>query len=243
MFPTLQRGTVPSLRRHLPAGWDTHAHILPGVDDGAAGMDEALGIIRALQASGLKGAVCTPHIMARYPGNTPSSLRARFLTLQQEAAAACPGFGLQLAAEYMVDDLLPRHLQDPAGLLTHPGASPAGEGTGQGTPAGQPRYLLLELPQYLLPAGWADMLLAPLQLGLAPLLAHPERYYRLLDLDDLGALHRQGVRFQGNLGSLRGLYGSPARQLARQLSRLGLYHCWGTDAHSPAMAASINLQP
>lgn len=229
--------TAPSLRRHLPGGWDTHAHILPGVDDGAASMEEALGIIRALQASGLKGAVCTPHIMARYPGNTPASLRGHFRSLQQQAAAACPGFGLQLAAEYMVDDLLPRHLQDPASLLAHPGASPAVQ------EAGQPRYLLLELPQYLLPAGWADMLLAPLQLGLTPLLAHPERYYRLLSADDLGTLHRQGVHFQGNLGSLRGLYGSPARQLARQLSRLGLYDCWGTDAHSPAMLSSINLQP
>lgn len=239
IFP-FQR-TAPSLRRHLPGGWDTHAHILPGVDDGAASMDEALGIIRALQAAGLKGAVCTPHIMARYPGNTPASLRARFRSLQQQAAAACPGFGLQLAAEYMVDDLLPRHLQDPASLLTHPGASPAGQEAGEGT--GQPRYLLLELPQYLLPDGWADRLLAPLQLGLTPLLAHPERYCRLLDLDDLDALHRQGVRFQGNLGSLRGLYGSPARQLALQLSKRGLYHCWGTDAHSPAMATAINLQP
>ena len=60
-----------SLRRHLPGGVDAHCHLLPGVDDGAESAEEALSIIRGQQALGLRGAICTPHIMARYPQNTP----------------------------------------------------------------------------------------------------------------------------------------------------------------------------
>ena len=51
----------------FPDGMDMHTHILWGVDDGAACLEESLGIIRRLKAMGLKGAYCTPHIMARYP--------------------------------------------------------------------------------------------------------------------------------------------------------------------------------
>lgn len=62
----------------FPDGMDMHTHILWGVDDGAACLEESLGIIRRLKAMGLKGAYCTPHIMARYPDNTPDFLRRRF---------------------------------------------------------------------------------------------------------------------------------------------------------------------
>lgn len=62
----------------FPDGMDMHTHILWGVDDGATCLEESLGIIRRLKAMGLKGAYCTPHIMARYPDNTPDFLRRRF---------------------------------------------------------------------------------------------------------------------------------------------------------------------
>ena len=48
---------------------DIHCHILPKLDDGAAVMEEALGIARAAVASGVTGIVATPH----FPGR-PESL-------------------------------------------------------------------------------------------------------------------------------------------------------------------------
>jgi len=248
----LLRGNAASpIRRLMPDGWDAHAHILPGVDDGAADMGESIAIIRAMQRLGLRGAVCTPHVMAGLPGNTAARLREAFAELRAAAARECPGFGLALSAEYMADDLFPARLADPATLLPHPGpaagetaepaartktAEPEGEQADPSCPAA--RFLLIELPQYLLPNAWADMLLAPLALGLTPLLAHPERYGRLLSADDLAALHAQGVRFQGNIGSLTGFYGTRPRDLARLLLSRSLYSCWGSDAHSPGMLRS-----
>ena len=40
---------------------DTHVHILPGVDDGPATMEEALALARVLVQEGVHTAIATPH--------------------------------------------------------------------------------------------------------------------------------------------------------------------------------------
>ncbi|MDO5463813.1 MAG: hypothetical protein Q4F40_02640, partial [Akkermansia sp.] len=107
--------------------------------------------------------------------------------------------------------------------------------------AGNQDFILIELPQYLLPEGWLDVLDSIRACGLRPLLAHPERYLRLLSESDLADLHARGLRYQGNLGSLAGLYGSQVQRLARRLHKSGLYTTWGTDAHSPGMITKMDL--
>lgn len=87
----------------FPDGMDRHTHILWGVDDGASTPQESLAIIRTLKSLGFSGAYCTPHIKASCPGNTPDKLRRRFNELL--SAAAGEAFKLELAAEYMLDDL------------------------------------------------------------------------------------------------------------------------------------------
>ena len=44
---------------------DIHAHILPGVDDGARDMGEALEMIRMAAAQGVTGIIATPHYSKR----------------------------------------------------------------------------------------------------------------------------------------------------------------------------------
>ncbi len=335
MFSFLRRR--PSVRKLLPAGIDAHCHLLPGVDDGAPDMETALEIIRTQQALGLRGAICTPHIMARYPDNTPTNLRRVFEQLVAVASASSPNstlstfnlqpstFQLHLAAEYMLDEAFPRLLEHPDHLLTIPanlldgtaaesqgntegkcapflnpasasspnstlslsrrpvsayqreagskeGASPNAktetfnlpclgvlsrrinekpEESGANAPtrsrkdstsaAGNQDFILIELPQYLLPEGWLDVLDSIRACGLRPLLAHPERYLRLLSEGDLTDLHARGLRYQGNLGSLAGLYGSQVQRLARRLHKSGLYTTWGTDAHSPGMITKMDF--
>ena len=117
---------------------DMHTHILWGVDDGAACLEESLGIIRRLKAMGLKGAYCTPHIMARYPDNTPDFLRRRFDQLLADTREE--QFQLRLAAEYMLDNQFNEQLRRYT-PLTYDGI-----------------HLLVELPQYYLPGAWKDMI-------------------------------------------------------------------------------------
>lgn len=77
--------------------------------------------------------------------------------------------------------------------------------------------------------------------GLTPLLAHPERYLRILDDRDIRALVDRGIALQGNLGSLTGYYGRRVKALAQTLLDDGLYTIFGTDSHSAHMLRSLKL--
>lgn len=280
------------LRAYLPGGIDAHCHLIPGVDDGAATLDESLAIINRQIRLGLCGAICTPHIMARYPQNTPDFLRKAFRQMVSELQEkdhavrpyqtsplppdevpptrvgpmletfACPeriptepegegprhphtvlrtsegSFVLYLAAEYMLDEMFPRHLESGDLLyIEHswfnqpppPAVFPAEEAAAAEARAKR-KYILVELPQYLLPPGWQDMLDAIFAAGYTPMLAHPERYHRLFRPLDLCALAERGIAFQGNLGSYAGIYGNRTRSMASVLDRFYTIH--GTDAHS-----------
>ena len=283
MLKFFQRRT--RLRQLLPGGVDAHCHLLPGVDDGAADMEESLGIIRGQQALGLRGAICTPHIMARLPQNTPAYLRSVFndfvALLEGKGVATSssrcsstsesgntPGylrqvfadfesivnsqssivnFCLHLAAEYMLDEAFPRHLAS-GDLLTIDSSlicpTTSGESSNRQSSivnCQSPRFLLVELPQYLLPPGWQDMLDTILTAGYTPLLAHPERYLRILEEQDIRALVDRGIALQGNLGSLTGYYGSRVQKLAQSLHADGLYTTYGTDSHSAGMLQHLKL--
>lgn len=91
----------------LAGATDHHSHILPGVDDGVETMDEALRILYAYEALGIKELWLTPHIMEDIP-NTPKKLTARFNELK---AAYTGNITLHLAAEYMIDNNLHKLIQ------------------------------------------------------------------------------------------------------------------------------------
>lgn len=207
----------------FPDGIDMHTHILWGVDDGASCLEESLTIIRCLKSKGLKGAYCTPHIMSQYPDNTPDSLRRRFDQLLADTKGE--DFQLRLAAEYMLDEQFDeqlRHYQP----LTYDGT-----------------HLLIELPQYYLPGAWKDKISAIRDKGYIPVLAHPERYGRVLHREDFFRLSQQeDVKYQGNVGSLKGIYGKSVTALAKDFYTHHLYDWWGTDSHTASMANNMPLK-
>ena len=199
----------------FPDGMDMHTHILWGVDDGASCLQDSLGIIRRLKSMGLKGAYCTPHIMARYPKNTPDYLRERFEQLLADTGDE--GFQLKLAAEYMLDEsFLPRLRDNSEKLLTYDG-----------------KRLLIEFSRISLPGNWEEMIFLVQAQGYIPVLAHPERYGSILDLEALELLHQNEVEFQINLSSLIGMRGRHIQKLAQTLRKKGLCNWIGTDAHRP----------
>src|SRR5687767_9089935 len=46
---------------------DLHCHILPGLDDGPATIEESIALARAAVSAGIDVAVATPHIREDYP--------------------------------------------------------------------------------------------------------------------------------------------------------------------------------
>src|SRR4029078_6286303 len=53
--------TADPVRPQGPPTFDLHCHILPGVDDGAQSLEEALAMARLYVADGVTCVVATPH--------------------------------------------------------------------------------------------------------------------------------------------------------------------------------------
>ena len=217
MWPFSKKTTIAQSGL-LAGAIDHHSHILPGVDDGVERMEESLRILATYETAGVKELWLTPHIMEDIP-NTPEKLKARFAELK---AAYTGNITLHLAAEYMIDNNLRR-------LLSNEGEK--GNIIPRLLPIGNKgNHLLVETSYYNPPIRLHETLRKIKSLGYHPLLAHPERYM-YMDKEEYKELHEEGVKFQLNLPSICGAYGSTVKKRALWLLKEELYDTIGSDTH------------
>lgn len=190
---------------------DHHSHILPGVDDGVKKMEVSLKVLERYEQLGIAEVWCTPHVMEDIP-NTTEALRARFAELCEAYQGPIK---LHLAAEYMMDALFEERL-------------------GQGdllSLGDQGNQLLVETSYFTPPMDMDSILLRIKQKGYYPVLAHPERYV-YMSKERYTELKNKDIRFQLNLSSLAGAYGSEAKDKAHWILKHNYYNLAGSDLHS-----------
>lgn len=193
---------------------DYHSHVLPGLDDGATDLQNAVELVSAMKSWGFEKITCTPHINALYR-NTPDTIGRAFDLLQE---AVGDDVMLSMSAEYrLVPETWPE-------VLEKNWIMPI-----------EDRFILTELPishreemRHIKPIEEFKKLLS---MGLTPILPHPERYF-YLSHDELLEFVEAGVVIQCNYGSLAGLYGIAARDRARALVAEGIVTMYGTDMHN-----------
>ena len=208
---------------HLLAGaTDHHSHILPGVDDGVQSIQEALHTLERYETTGIKELWLTPHVMEDFP-NKATQLQECFAQLR---ATYNGSITLHLAAEYMIDNHFDTVLQN--GTL-----QPIGNGG---------NHLLVETSYFTPPMRFKDTLQRIKSKGYHPLLAHPERYMYMTNAD-YRELRETGVKFQLNMLSLAGVYGSAAQKKGHWLLKNGLYNVAGSDMHHTDALDIINATP
>ena len=98
----------------LKGSVDNHSHILYGLDDGVKTQEGSLSILSYLEGQGVSEVWLTPHVMEDVPNST-EAIRTRFEELRFVYKG---GIRLQLAAEYMIDNLFEDRLAR-RDLLTH----------------------------------------------------------------------------------------------------------------------------
>lgn len=196
---------------------DLHTHILPGLDDGAADLAEAIAMAQAAAADGIVRLAATPHNL-RLPSDAGrAELEAQAARLQEHLAAR--GIPLQVVAgaETALIPALPQQID-----------------AGQVITLNRSRYLLVELPYMGLPARLEEIIFQVQVRGLVPILAHPERNADLLRRPErLRALVERGMLVQVTAASLEGRFGRPAQRFARRLLAENLAHAIASDAHGP----------
>lgn len=205
---------------------DFHSHLVPGVDDGAADVDEAVAALREMAAAGIGRLVTTPHLRAslltspRAAGEYLAMVDEAFQELAAAAAARASGVELERGFEVNLDVPDP-DLSDPRLRL------------------GGTRFALVEWPWTGIPGDSEAVLRRIRDAGWIPVIAHPERS-RGLDADP--ALPRRwkdsGAYLQLNHGSFAGRYGEKARDRALRLVRDGAADYLSSD-HHPGPRATL----
>jgi protein-tyrosine phosphatase len=197
---------------------DMHSHLLPGLDDGAATLEDSMLLLEALHALGFRKLCMTPHIMGDFYKNTPAAIRSKLEELQAAVSAKGIEMELSCAAEYYLDEWFLEKIEKGEELLSF---------------GGDRKFLLVETSYMNEPAHLRQIIFAIQTAGYTPVLAHPERYtYFYGRLERLLELRETGILFQININSIAGYYSKPAKEVAKQLIQKKAVEFLGTDTHS-----------
>jgi protein-tyrosine phosphatase len=194
---------------------DLHSHVLPGVDDGASTLAEAVDIARGLKALGWTCLVGTPHVRPGLFDPADDALLASLRELREALGAGGPR--VLLAGEHYLDADVWQRIAD---------------GRGRAYPNG--RSILVEISTVgPAPARFAEQLFRLRVGGLRPVLAHPERCAAFQSDDELlEELRRAGVAVALDLTSLVGAGGRGSRRVAERMLEHDLVDAACTDIHA-----------
>ena len=197
---------------------DLHCHYLPGVDDGAKDLDQALSLARAAIDNGITHTVVTPHIHVGRYQNCRSSISVVFEHFRDCLEQQRIPLRVAYAAEVRMSGEIP-------GMI-HANEIPfIGRFEGMDV-------LLLELPHQSIPPETDQFVAWLLKNRIRPLIAHPERNKGFLkDFNRIFSLVRMGCLIQITAGSITGSFGSAVQSCAQKLLKMDLVNIIATDAH------------
>lgn len=190
---------------------DVHAHVLPGVDDGARNSEESYRLLRFAVSQGFEAVIVTPHYSRR---NRAEDLTELTEQVQKEIRKDYPDFRLYSGQELYYHEELPQRLKAKEAC----------------TLAGS-HYALTEFEPDVSYEKLFRGIRALMFAGYWPVLAHMERYGCLRREEYFQELEEIGCIFQMNYESLKGSWFSPEVRWCRRQVQLGRIHLLGTDMH------------
>lgn len=195
---------------------DTHAHILPGLDDGAETMQQTIKLLERAVSEGITDIIATPH-----------GFHPNFITDIGQIETQ-----LKIVKEYIVEHQMPIdvhagmecRLSDklPELLLTGDALTLAGS-----------RYVLLELPSSGVPAYAVQIIQRLILSDYVPIIAHAERNQGIIQKPErLQQLLLHGALAQVTAGSVDGSFGKAIQKTAMTLIEANMVHVFGSDVHN-----------
>lgn len=197
---------------------DMHSHLLPGLDDGSASMDETMQMLTTFADRGYRRLYTTPHILSDYYPNSPETILPALEEVRKEVKVRGLEIEIYAAAEYYMDDAFIEAVDQGKPLLS----------------IGPKKYLLFETAFINEPVHLRDVIFKLFSNGYTPVLAHPERYQYFFDnMRRVQEIYDSGVLFQVNHLSFANYYAPPVTKLAEALADAGMIQFLGTDCHKP----------
>ena len=194
---------------------DIHSHLLPGIDDGAKNLADAIALILKMASYGIKNFITTPHVLGSVYPNSTAVIRQKLAEVQQELKRReINDISIRAAAEYMLDEQFSELLKKEDILVL------------------KDNFILVEMSYFNAPINLYEMLFEIQLKGYKPILAHPERYgFYHTNFESYYKLKKAGCLFQLNLLSLTEHYGKGVQKVTKKLLKENLYDFVGTDAH------------
>jgi len=198
---------------------DLHSHLVPGVDDGASTLEEALEGVSRLRDAGVREIATTPHLdgnLTLDPGRLEARLQEMevgWSALEAGVELEFPELTLHRGYEVMLDVPNP-DFSDPRVRLA------------------DTSYVLIEWPRLQVPPHTPGVLARLRDQGLRVVVAHPERYHGIdRELKLAAEWRRMGALLQVNYGSLVGRYGAEPRERALTFLERGWVDLLSSDFH------------
>ncbi|MBO4356498.1 MAG: hypothetical protein J5850_06575 [Clostridia bacterium] len=202
---------------------DIHCHILPGVDDGSSDMLESVSMAKRAESNGLIAIVATPHSYGfDTPGffEDPDGYRERIRSalhelrdsLKEEEITVKIAIGMEL----LIDRDITPFVKEKKFLTLN-----------------KSDYLLVEFEFDEKEQFMTESVDTLVRGGYKPIIAHPERYFCLIDNPDLAKnLLNAGGLFQTNAASFTGEFGEKEGETAWTFLNRGYLTALASDAHS-----------
>ncbi|MDZ5711306.1 tyrosine-protein phosphatase [Jeotgalibacillus haloalkalitolerans] len=197
---------------------DIHCHILPGLDDGAQTIEDALTMADQAIENGITDIIATPHHQTRRFHNESHIVKRAVHELNRKLAETGrslkihPGQEIRMYGE-LIEDLR--------------------SGTSIALGKNQNPYVLVEFPSSQIPV-FAQRVLYDLQVeGYRPIIAHPERNSMIVEKPErLLELVQQGVLTQLTATSVAGEFNKKVQKFSLQLIESNQAHFIASDAHN-----------
>lgn len=196
---------------------DIHCHILPGIDDGAASIEDSVEMAKQAVSDGMTTIIATPHHKNGRYENSKSDILIYVDALNQVLKSEnipltiLPGqepriFG-ELLQEYKNGNVLTLNNKE--------------------------KHLFIEFPSNHVPR-YTEKLLYDIQLeGLTPIIVHPERNQEISENPNLlYELVKKGAYTQVTAASVTGHFGKKIKKFTHDLITANLTHFVASDAHN-----------
>jgi len=197
---------------------DLHCHILPGLDDGAQSLEEAVEMAKMAEEDGIEKIVATPHFFrGSFFYEDLSLIEEKRRQFSQALKNNNIRVDILSGGEVHISHNLIDEISRNKAFLVLNNSS----------------YMFVEFPAGHIYSSVKELFFELISGGIIPIIAHPERNAvfqqnpsLLYDLIQMGGLA------QANSGSFTGMYGREVETASFRFLNLNLIHFIGSDGHN-----------
>lgn len=204
--------------------------MLPGFAEGPPDMESSIAMARMAVADGVMVVACTPASQPGLAAPSPADVRTAVADFER----------------HLIDAKIPLHVVPGMQCHVRPGFADEVR-SGTLLPVNGSRYVLIDLPQMVIPAHFERIIDDVLADGFVPIICNPERLKWLEARFDLfQVLAEDGVWFQITAGSLTGKFGRRTQYWAERLLGSSMAHVLASDCrdpvtHGPVLSEAFDL--